>query len=160
MNNKLMNGIKYSHSLLKEYIEIHEQIFNSPKGIFGKLKKIFVPMDFGKYVTELEIIKLMLTEHNHQVYYYELSENHTDFFGGKSDEFILKDLLSLYNRSLIRTLNCLLKICLKLQKKSITGSYPISEYKSDLKLYNESVDLYKLVGTDLNKYYYQVFFSD
>ena len=53
MDIELKKCLEYTHQTLKHYILIHNKIFDTPRGILGKIRKIIKPMDFSGYLNIL-----------------------------------------------------------------------------------------------------------
>lgn len=133
--NKFFELIQATHRVLNDYIIVHDAIFK--KSIW----RIFIPINFSKKNTELEVsIENLLKIKNYI------------FFCGWSSDFAprMSALRGLLNR-MEESLECLHTIIENLARKAERASYPISEYENDVNLYNQLREQQVLAGQELNK---------
>jgi len=67
MNEPLRKCVFFTHGILRQYIIIHDKIFAPPKGIIGKIHKIFNPMDFGSYMDILTDLNTQLKDSRSEI---------------------------------------------------------------------------------------------
>ena len=144
MDDNLKDCVYFTYQTLEHYIDVHNEIFNSPKGIIGKIRKFFKPMNFSSYLDILNKSREQLSDIRELMVKVD-SENINQ------QEQKLINILKQFNLALEQTIVKLCIICKGLLAKSQNKSYPIGQYQSDVSTYEQSVIRYSEIGTELNE---------
>ena len=143
MNFLLEDRVYETHEILSKQIIINNQIFKAPRGILGRFSKIFETLDFGLLHVDLKKLANNLEEIRIEILKFAESELN-------DQEITFSSILIDFIIPLKDTIDCLEQICLKLEQKGKNVSYPISQYRIDVKKYRNLVNIHASKGTDLN----------
>lgn len=147
MKQKLYSKAVETHLLLEGYINIHDEIFVIRKGVIGIVKKLFEPIDYKSYSTRLSEINSELGSILTDLAL--LDEQDLSDSDGQ-----LKDTLTQFIEDLIITIRKLSSVSKRLSEKADGKTYPSNEYKSDIREYQNLINIYQAQGINLNRYFH------
>ena len=134
--NNLQDKLFRVNAILPDYISIHDKIFKPSFRKSIRIPGLFKSIDFEQLSDDLEILANELTE---IVISNELEdlEEHPSVFRE-------------YTTALLRTIQALRLLCIRLYGKSVGTSYSREEYSSDVSAYQNLVVEYQAIGSKLD----------
>lgn len=155
-------GILHKHAqelkiIYSKYEQLHQQGFQTLWWRSMPIPFLFKPINFEKLSTELGKLSSIMDKKIAEIQLLAEDKSATDI------EFRFAQGLLKYCESINISINLLQKICRRLFEKS-KGSrgelYSMSDYKSDLNTYHESVKTQKGFGYALNNLYAELGMND